>query len=257
MRKYDAILTYEYLYDLYINKKLSSLKIAKMLKISKHTILTYLKEYDLNRQMQLNTFVTNAIQKDFLIGSVLGDGSFPFEGINYRGSFRHAENQKAYLEFKLRLLQEYCYATKVKESDWNKRHSSEAQMMYYFHTRALPLFKEVAEMTDKEAVHLLNKNSFAIWIMDDGTYHVHENKNYSHYYTLSVKRFSKEDLMFTMDVLTERFGLHPSPINFKNNTYESCAIYFPVKDTPIIKEIIMTSDFRDDILSTMSYKLGG
>lgn len=253
---YDDLLSYELMYELYINQRLSSIKIGEKLGISKPVILKRLKKFGLTKDMQQNTYKLNDLQNDFIVGSALGDGSFRFEGVNYRMSFRQAENQKEYLEFKLKTLSQFTNYKEVKQSDGNYKSFENAQMMYYFHTKALPVFNEFATYSISEKIKMLNKNSFSIWLMDDGSLHKKNmKKGYSPYYTLSIKRFSEKEVGVLERVLSEKLRLKYSIRKNGSGKYLYSSVYFPVSETSKISDMIKTSAFSEDLIRTMNYKI--
>ena len=254
--RYDDLLTYDLLYDLYINKKLSSRKIAAKLGINKTAILNRLRKFNLTREMQLNTYKLNDAQKDFVIGSALGDGAFHFEGKNYRMSFCHAENQKKYLGYKLDILSDFTNYSEPKQSDGNYTSFENGQMMHYFHTRALPAFNEFAVKSITENLFLLNENSFAIWMMDDGSLRNKKPGVYTPTYSLAIQRFTEEETNTLVAVLFEKFSIKCSIARDSNNKkYNQSFLYFPTSETHKISNIIKNSAFGEKLKSVMAYKI--
>ena len=254
-QSYEDIFTFKVLYKLYIDERLSTRDIAKLYNISKTPVQKYLKKFNISRSDMLNTFHLSNLQKDFIIGSRLGDGTFSKDNLNYRMSFRHAENQKAYLAYKFNLMEEFCKKKSIGKTDWNKKISGNAQTMYYFHTRALPIFGEYAEMTISDCFKNLNSNVFTIWLMDDGSYYNKGHETRSPYYTLSIKRFSEREKDLALKVFEEKLGLRPSVNKLGKNGYLYSAFYFPTSQTQIIHNIIKSSNFAEMVNNTMHYKV--
>jgi hypothetical protein len=260
---YKNLFTYELLYDLYINQKLSSRQIAKLFSTSKTKVLQDLRRYELTEEIQLNTYKINEIQNDFIIGSILGDGTFCTDGGDYRMSFRQAENQKDYLMYKFEIMEEFCKKKSVGISDGNKKASKNevAQLMYYFHTRALPIFNTYKNMSTIEAIRELNGNSFSIWLMDDGTFKNQQNPNHTPYYTLSAKRFTEEEFTLAHKILEDKLDLRTKISYMKKDYYKNNkkyiinGFYFPTSETEKIRNVILTSHFGERLKTAMSYKI--
>lgn len=214
--------------------------------------MTKLKEYGIDKNTQLERFKVNKIQHDLLIGSMLGDGSLWEEGGNYRFRFRHAENQKEYCQFKLNYLIEFCKTKELHISNGNKKSFENGQLIYYFNTRALPCFNKYGVMNNIEILKELNENSFSIWMMDDGYF---SDKGLSNYYTLSIKRFKEDEVAVICNKLEEmnlNYKIHGKG---KSEIYTQSTIYFPTSETQKIKNIILNSDFGEELSKCMGYKL--
>lgn len=253
MQTREEKLSYENLYELYVNQQMTTRELATHLGIGREAIRKKMNEYKMDKNTQLNYYQLNDLQHDLLIGNVLGDASLRYEGGNYRLRFSHAENQKDYCQFKLNSLVDFCKTKELAISDGNKKSSSVAQLIYYFNTRALPCFNKYGTMTTMEVLKELNLNSFVIWLMDDG-YLGHTDNSY--YYTLSVKRFTNEEI-----VEIERFLTNVLKLKYKVNRYTNDkdytqhSLYFPVSETEKIANLILSSDFGADLERTMSYKI--
>lgn len=252
MQTKEEKLSYENLYELYVNQQMTTRELASHLGMDRKTISKRMKEYGIDKNTQLNYFQLNDLQYDLMIGSLLGDGGLKYEGGNYRIRFSQAEKQKEYCQFKLDTLIDFCKTKKLAVSDGNKKASVKAQLMYYFNTRALPCFNQFGEMTIIETIKNLNTNSFAIWMMDDGYL---ANKGNSYHYTLSVKRFNEEEMNALEEVLSTKLNLKYNITNYENNNYRQVAIYFPVSETEKIANLIINSDFGDKLQETMLYKI--
>lgn len=244
----------------YYVDKLTAQEIGKLLGCSKSTVLRNMRENGITREKQLLTYSASKEQHDLLVGSRLGDGSFCSDGGNYRVSFRHAENQRGYLEFKFNLIKEFCKKQSIGVSDGNKKSFDEAQLIYYFHTRALPLFNGYNNMSIIDALSQLNKNSLLIWLMDDGSlYSKNHPKGYSPYYTLSVNRFKENEISFLRDKIRQLFDIDFTITDYDDllheGKYKYGSIYFSVTATQKLNEIFKSSSFYDDIKQAIPYKI--
>lgn len=259
---YKDLFTYDVLYDLYVVKKMTSREIAKMYDTSKTKVLIELKKYNLSVKDQLNHYSITPLQHDLIIGSILGDGTFCTDGNDYRMSFRQAENQKDYLQYKFEIMEPFCKKKSVGISDGNKKASENnaAQLMYYFHTRAIPLFNEYKKYTICDALDELNNNSLTIWLMDDGTI-CNKNIKFTPNYTLSAKRFTLEEAELTKKVIEEKLGITCKISFMKNDYYKNGkkylinGFYFPTSETSKIHNLILNSVFGERLKTAMAYKL--
>lgn len=249
----EEMLSYENLYELYVNQQMTTREMAKLMKMGRETIGKKMKEYGIDKNTQLEYFKLNELQHDLIIGNLLGDGAISHEGGNYRFSNRHAENQKEYCQFKLNTLVDFCKTKVLAVSDGNKKSFTNGQLMYYFNTRALPCFNKYGKMNTLDIIKELNVNSFVIWLMDDGYL---GNTDNSYFYTLSVKRFSEMEMREIESFISNKLKLKFKVTKYENDeVYTQHSIYFPVSETSKIKDLILSSDFGEDIKRTMSYKL--
>ncbi|MNW63689.1 LAGLIDADG DNA endonuclease family protein [compost metagenome] len=116
-------------------------------------------------------------------------------------------------------------------------------------------------MSISETLEQLNENSFAIWLMDDGTLYVKNYPKYTPYYTLSIKRFSKEEALLTKHIIKRKFGIeltvNDMHKDYYNNgkKYKVNNIYFPTSETFKIIDILTSCNFGEDLKRTMANKL--
>ena len=82
--------------------------------------------------------------KQFIRGSILGDGSIPKQSIkskNYRLTFGHSEKQLEYLKWKHEFLEEYLLAGKIQKNvAKSDRYKSGECISYHFKSKTHPLF---------------------------------------------------------------------------------------------------------------------
>ncbi|MCA1021500.1 hypothetical protein [Halobacillus litoralis] len=252
----------EELEHLYYNEKLTQKQIGERFGVSKPVIGRNMRKYGITKDKQLLKYRETDKQRDLLVGSVLGDGTFMTDGENYRASFRQSESQKDYLIFKFNQLKEFCKKQTVGISAGNKNSFANAELIYYFHTRSLPLFNRYKNMSVTDAIVQLNYNSFIIWMMDDGSlYSRNHPKGYSPYYTLSVNRFDDKQVEVMSKTLLERFGLRHT-IKKRERTkassgksYSYGSVYFPTSETAKISSIFKKSSFYTEVKKAMTYKI--
>lgn len=116
------------------------------------------------------------LQKQVIIGSLLGDGSLhkPKNGVNYHFSVAHCAKQKEYLEYKRQLL--YPFASEI---DIYSRHDKRYDHIYTSHrfsTKSHPYLTELEKLFYTNRVkkiplvliEQMEPIALAVWYLDDG-----------------------------------------------------------------------------------------
>ena len=107
-----------------------------------------------------------SLQKEFLVGTLLGDGCLLWTTRGYCFRAHHGAKQKKYIEWKYTIMKELVN-TPPKQSCGS----------YYFRTVSNPVFSEYRQIFyrgDRKIVpdnlgDLLSPLGLAVWIMDDGS----------------------------------------------------------------------------------------
>lgn len=241
-------LTEDLLHTEYIVNKLSSLEIANKYGYDRTYIVKKNKEYNITASMQYESYVVSDLQEDLIIGSILGDGCVTLSKKHkYPNLYiSHAENQKRYLEFKYEVMKNLCKMEKIlprKSSGYN------VQQMYYFSSRCLPVLFNYHKLSVEELALKLNKNSFLIWLMDDG------RLDRETYYTIGCTRYNEYEINELIKGLKINLEIESViDYNDKNHT-KIWGIRFGKEGSKQVKKIIETSDFIHQIKDTMKYKL--
>ncbi len=143
-------------------------------------------------------------QREYIYGSLLGDGSMGF-GIagsrrgNKNGFFRVAQTHKGYVELQSLIMQDFIKSSLLVHLD--KRPNRRG--MYYFYTISHPIFtnlyKEIypkgVKTVSNDWLRHLTPHSLAIWYMDDGSI---ARSNYQ-------TRISTESFSFQEHLLLQRY----------------------------------------------------
>lgn len=243
-KKYKDILTNEVLIDLYINKKMSSREIAKMFNLNKSTVLEYLRSYNITLEQQLEGYVLNDLQRDLIIGSLLGDGHIgkTDNHVNYYFTIGHGVKQKEYLKSKLSIVENLCNENPLKHRKY------EDNEYYSFNTKALSLFNEYKSLTIEEMISNLNENSLTIWFLDDGS-------NDKNTFSISAKRFNKKELYYAKGILEGKFGIKSSEHFLNKNDDIHKGLLFNRENSEKLATLIRQSDFGNLAEQAMGYKL--
>lgn len=144
--------------------------------------------------------------KDFMIGSLLGDGSiYTYKNYN-RLTFGHGEKQLEYLIYKQNILKQFNLEGKITKCVSNNKRYKNYCISYHMKSKNHPIIKEFKEnyyKNNKKDVLKLEKISpfsLAIWFMDDGC----KNKSSYQIYTNS---FKKEELDYLISILKKDYNL--------------------------------------------------
>ena len=210
MKKID--IPREELVELYVDKKLTMFEIAEIYKVDRTTISNKLKEFQIDSDPSqrkyriLKEVPLTKEQKEFIIGSVLGDASVILSGRKITPYFKvaHCEKQKDYLIWKKQILGNLVN-TINKQID--KRGNS---TMYQFNTishKELNFFRKLFYNNNKKIIKeelglYVTPLALAVWFMDDGTLCNKCN------YRLSTDGFTKEENLILANILKKQNHLH-------------------------------------------------
>ncbi len=137
-------------------------------------------------------------QHEFVIGSLLGDGTLLRTTAGWCFRVHHGLEQRSYVEFKHRLLEDYVQSP--------PRQSGRA---YYFRTVTHPEFSKYREYfyeTNRKVVPIdllreqLTGLGLAIWLMDDGSADGGAVR-------LNTQSFSRDENVALASILRTTFGL--------------------------------------------------
>lgn len=146
----------------------------------------------------------NQVQKDFLAGTLLGDGNLNTSYRNFRLVIRHGLNQKSYVDWKYKLLRNWTLQ-KPKFSPWNNsigfRTVSHPQLTEYHQL----FYCNKRKVVPKSIENLLNPFVLAVWYMDDGNIRKQNGRVYGYY--LNTQSFSPAENHRLSKVLNRKFGL--------------------------------------------------
>ena len=248
----DRKITKEQLEKLLIHDELTTVQIGEIFKKSSSQVLNYINEYNIDRATIYDKYVLTELQKDLIVGSILGDGCvYTRKGDkNSQISISHASNQKEYLKFKFNILKNLCNMKGIVEKRVKIEYGSyNKQTLYWFYSKSLPQLNKYSKMTIFDTIDHLNKNSFVIWLMDDG--YGDRNK----YYSIGMRKHGIEGVEYAIKKIKKEFNIE-SKVHWGNaNKTILTGIRFPRSETAKIKELIMTCDFAEEILRTMEYKI--
>lgn len=193
------------------------------------------------------TLVLNDIQKEVLIGTLLGDASIPRQVKNssYNVKFEQKFDNIAYVKHLYDIFKNFVGTgpsireisgggAKNRQSIWFRTYRHEVFRYFY------ELFYfEGHKIVPKDIYGLLTPRAIAYWFMDDGT------KQTSGYH-LSSQGFKFDDQNLLLNVLNNKFLLN-CKVHKDGEFYR---IYIPVASILIFNKLV-----KPYILPSMAYKL--
>lgn len=191
----------------------------------------------------------SSIQRDILIGTVLGDAYLQKTGKkNARLRLEHGADQKEYLFWKVKNLQQFFqgkpkYLERIhpisKQTYKYWRHQS--QSMPFLGKLQRIFYKNGAKSIPEKIEKLLTPRSIAVWYMDDGYYYLRDKCSY-----LYLGNIEKTDAERAARVFNQKFGLSVRVLAKK----KGYALYFSPAEAIKLKLLI-----QNYLLDYFKYKL--
>ncbi len=189
------------------------------------------------------------MQKDILVGLMLGDGSLEYNG--YRGTRLQVKQSEEKKEYVFWLYGQFKHIVKTPPKQRKDTHQ------WYFGTRFCADLEEIRQVFYKGRTKVVPDNiaewfssplTIAVWFMDDGRLDFRVTSHYA--YHISTDSFTESEVRRLQDLLLEKFRIIAK-------TYRSLCRgkYYP--------KLYIGSDGRDSftrtvaphILSCFEYKL--
>lgn len=186
----------------------------------------------------------SSVQKDILIGTVLGDGYLQKTGEkNARLRLEHGAAQKEYLLWKVKNLQQFFQgAPKYLE----RVHPISGQTYKYWRhqSQSGPFLGKLRKLFYRDSIKkipeniekLLTPRSIAVWYMDDGYYYARDKCSY-----LYLGNVMREDAQRVCEALQTKFNLNCRTLVKK----KGFAVYFPPSE--VIKLKFLLSNYIIDL----------
>ena len=256
--------------DLYRGDKLSMGQIAKRLKTGKTIIKKYLRKYGVKIRSSIESqklrlrqeggkfggYSRNKLtkrQKEFLIGTLLGDGTLYLgrRNTNARLKIEHSEKDSDYLEYKHSLIKNFVTGTIMRYGRFNKD-TDKNYLSRTFITTTHPEFTKFHKLFYRggkkvigdTVLRMVTPFGLAIWIMDDG----HYNKP-GHFVDLYTMNFTAKEHLLIRKWFKNKFKINPN-IEYHKQA-DKYYLRFNVSDTQKLVNII-----RPYIISSMRRKIG-
>ncbi|KAA9007264.1 hypothetical protein F4V43_01905 [Paenibacillus spiritus] len=246
----------EQLYKHYVIDQLSSYRIAEIYGVAATTVRNKLLLFGVTPQMREQHNQLTYLQKDLVIGSILGDGCLQKKNSLTLLSVSHCEDQKNYAYAKLQLIKNLCNHDELYFVDRSKEQDSKnRQNQYLFTTKSMSCLNEYYELNIIDTLKLLNHNSLTIWMLDDGYHNYPKGKNKNSFYELSVTRFSIDEVNYAQSVFWEKFKVRPKVKHDPKWKKPDKTLVFSVYDSYRLSYLMKESHFGQLAKETMDYKL--
>lgn len=184
-------------------------------------------------------YILTDIQKEALIGIILGDGFIERSKSTHNARIRIEQSypeKSEYLKSLHELLEPLTAMEPTLLTRTNKKRGVITQSLY-FRTLAMPCLNYYYELFYKNNIKIIPNNleelltarGLAYWIMDDGGKSVHNQT------ILHTRAFSKQDVEYLQTVLNKNFEL---VTRLEEKTQDQWVIYIPVRQKIKLKDIV-------------------
>ena len=194
----------------YLNNKLTYQEIGDKYDICVNTVWYYMKKYEISplkpyERLDIPEWTDN--QRDFMIGTMLGDGCLRVmrAGNDAYLDVKHSLKQKEYVEWKYSLLKGYVNSNiKIFTDSYKGKQYEKCR----FTTICHPIFTDYYKMfydsgikvVTNEVADALTPMSLAVWFMDDGCGNINN-------FELCTESFTEPELKRLQLVLSKKFKL--------------------------------------------------
>lgn len=215
---YGDILSKDAFYNEYIINKKSTYVISEEYNIERRLVSALKRFYGIPTITQTDRYKNiipnendNKYALQIFYGTCLGDAYLNFiRNSNVRFELKHGIAQLEWLEYKKKYLSEFLEFADTKESKQEKHTFKNSKNCYRYYslchtwlTEIYPLlYKNKHKYISQEILQKIDYIVLAVWILDDGTYNVWNDN-----YTLSVYRYSEEDVLLLQDWFINRLKL--------------------------------------------------
>lgn len=170
----------------------------------------------------------NKESRNLLIGLLLGDGTI---SNNYVFKLSHCEQQRDYLEWKIKLLGNNGIRTNgVKEYISTCGYNSSKKVLYT-QLSIIPFIKVLRRvfyrpkkiLGNRKLLNRLSAQEIAIWYMDDGCINIRKSKNKIHgFYIRIATCLPEKELQVIIDYYKEVWNISFYKISEGKGTYSLC-----------------------------------
>lgn len=170
----------------------------------------------------------NKESRNLLIGLLLGDGTI---SNNYVFKLSHCEQQRDYLEWKIKLLGNNGIRTNgVKEYISTCGYNSSKKVLYT-QLSIIPFIKVLRRvfyrpkkiLGNRKLLNRLSAQEIAIWYMDDGRINIRKSKNKIHgFYIRIATCLPEKELQVIIDYFKEVWNISFYKISEGKGTYSLC-----------------------------------
>jgi predicted DNA-binding protein YlxM (UPF0122 family) len=241
IQKFDNKISIKEIAKLY---NISQPAISRLLKANNREAVPVKRKYDILRQTPIN-----AIQKQIVVGSLLGNGCLYRDSnkANYKLSFSHCKKQEQYFHWKIAMMDPFINT--FRESIDKRGNSVMLQTTTICHQD----FNKFGDMFyDEKRIKHVPKNldiyltplALAVWIQDDGNLKCGVNMR------LATMSFTEIENYMLRDYLKSCFDLNSKVMGFKYKEKQYWQITFNKGNTQKLSNII-----RPYVTECMKYKI--
>lgn len=170
----------------------------------------------------------NKKSRNLLIGLLLGDGTI---SNNYVFKLSHCEQQRDYLEWKIKLLSDNGIKTNgIKEYISTCGYNSGKKVLYtqlsiipFIKVLRRIFYKPKKILGNRKLLNRLSAQEIAIWYMDDGCINIRKSKNKIHgFYIRIATCLPEKELQIIIDYFKEVWNISFYKISEGKRTYSLC-----------------------------------
>ena len=183
----------------------------------------------------------SAVQREVLVGTMLGDGYLEYNGRNVRLQVLHSVRQRAYVEWKYDIFQEWTKSSPREIGYGNYRFRTithpEFTMYhgFFYEGRQKIVPNNMGEL-------LCSPLALAVWYMDDG-----KRRPDCRGFFFDVLSFDEESQWHLINCLTSNFGLMDMRLHWNGDGYH---IYVPAHNADHFCALV-----SGYVIPSMHYKL--
>ena len=196
---------YDWCYQKFMVEGLNHKQMAELADCSVRVIEKWCTEiHKLTQKHRQSNKKLNEIQRDLVVGSLLGDGHIDKREGQSLFIVSHAQNQKDYLYWKYEILKDFCNIPPRKYEGKERVFGNKAYMCqdhYRIATRLIDDLDKYKIMSISEIIKELNEFSLSIFVLDDGY------REKGGRWQLCVAMFSDEDKQVFINKLNNEFGI--------------------------------------------------
>jgi LAGLIDADG DNA endonuclease family len=213
----------------------------------------------------LETVELTSLQREVLVGTLLGDASFSLDKNRpkYSVKFEQGKKNEAYVLHLFKIFKPFvgtgpvervinknkASAEKVRSAVWFRTYQHDS-LKYYYHA----FYKQVLDpknpnrvltktkVVPKNISKLLTPRAIAYWFMDDGSYEDQTNRTY----LFNTQGFTPKDSQLLCNILLEQYNIE-ARTNYDQGLKR---IRVLTESAPILRDLI-----KDYVISEFQYKL--
>ncbi len=181
------------------------------------------------------------IQREVLIGKLLGDGHLGLNGREARLQVLHSFKQREYVDWQYAIFQDWTKSppAPLGQGDYRFRTVTHPEFTRYYRL----FYPQGVKVVPRDIAGYLNSPlALAVWYMDDG-----KRRPDCRGFFFDTLSFSNDDQIRLMDCLKQNFGLMDLRLHWNGDGYH---IYAPAQNAPRFCKLV-----DEYVIPSMRYKL--